>query len=374
VDPVVSPYHSPVGRIVFVTWYGGGNVNPVVALGRQLVEARHDVHVLGSASLRARFAAAELAFTGRDAQREWELEAIAGDVTDTCAAERPDVVVVDYMLPAALCATEALGLTTVALVHTLYGALLEDGTVTPMSMAASVGAVNALRGRLGIPPVDRLGDLLHAVRQVVVTVAADVDTVPDPLPANVAYVGPVFEGPGDDAGWQPPPGDGPLVVVSLGTTDMDELPLLATILAALAPEPVRVVATVGAHADPDQIPMPGNARVGPFVQHAAVLTHADLVITHGGIGTALAALAHGVPVLALPLGRDQPVNAAAIVATGAGKMLSAQASPGQIVVAVRQLLHDPAYRDAARRVGATMPRPGDHHPATDLIAALTESP
>lgn len=371
-DRDTSPYHSSVGRILFVTWHGGGNVNPVVALGRQLVETGHDVRVLGPASLRARFDAAALAFTGRDPQRQWELRATAEDVDDACSDANPDVVVVDYMLPAALCATEARGVTTVALVHTLYGALVEDGTVTPMLMAASVNAVNALRQQLDLPTVERLGDLLHAVRRVIVTTSSDVDVMPDPLPPNVTYVGPVFEGAGRDAGWAPPPGDGALVVVSLGTTDMDELPVLSTILAALAPEPVRVVATVGEHADPSAIATPGNAIVTGFVQHAAVLPHAELVITHGGIGTALAALAHGVPVLTLPLGRDQPVNAAAIAATGAGKVLSPHASPGQIVVAVRELLRDGAARAAARRIGATMAPPGGRHPATELIAALID--
>jgi len=358
-----------MGRVLFVTWHGGGNVNPVVAIGQQLRQLGHDVHVVGTASLARRFAAADLAFTARAAPTEWDAGRLVDDVTDACRELDPDVVVVDYMQPAALVATEALGRTTVALVHTLYGALLKDGTVGPMSMAASVRDVNELRRELGLAPIDRLGQLLDTVERVLVTVPASVDT-DGPRPGNVTYVGPVFEPAGRDEGWTPPSGDGPLIVVSLGTTDMDEVPVLTNVLDALAHERARVFATVGDHADPGAIPTPANATVGRFVQHAAVLPHADLVISHGGIGTALAAVAHGLPVLFLPLGRDQPANAKAIAATGAARVLPPSATPGQIARAAEELLTDPSYREAARRVAVAVPAPGEVHPATAVIDEL----
>jgi MGT family glycosyltransferase len=240
-----------------------------------------------------------------------------------------------------------------------------------MAMAASVSAVNHVRADLDLPPVARLGDLLAHVAHVIVTAPAAIDTPPDPLPANVTYVGPVFED-GTDVEWTPPAGHGPLVVVSLGTTDMDELPLLARVLGALAHVEARILATVGDHADPWEIPTPGNATVSRFVQHAAVLPHADLVISHGGIGTCLAALAHGLPVLCIPLGRDQPVNAAALARTGAAKVLASTASPKQIAVAVDELLREPSYRQAAQQMASSLPRPGDRHPATTLIAGMLD--
>ena len=355
--------------MLFVTWHGGGNVNPVVAIGPQLQRLGHEVHVLGSTTLRQRFAAAELPFTARPAAGEWDARQLVDDVTDVVTAFDPDVVVVDYMLAAALVTTEALGRTTVALVHTLYSALMREGTVTPMSMAASAPEINRLRAELGLEPVDRLGDLLDHVARVLVTVPAAIDArmaVPD----NVTYVGPVFEPAGVDRDWRPPPGEGPLIVVSLGTTDMDELPVLTNVLDALAHERARVFATVGDHADPAAIPTHANATVSRFVQHAAVLPHADLVISHGGIGTALAAIAHGVPVLFLPLGRDQPANAKAIAVTGAARVLSPRATPGQIARAADELLADPAYREAARRVRVQVPPAGEVHPATAILDEL----
>ena len=64
--------------------------------------------------------------------------------------------------------------------------------------------------------------------------------------------------------------------------------------------------------------LPPNATRTGYVRHGAVLPHADLVIDHAGLGTVLAALAHGLPQLCVPLGRDQPANAAAVSRTGAG--------------------------------------------------------
>ena len=131
-------------------------------------------------------------------------------------------------------------------------------------------------------------------------------------PATSATSGPVFEPAASDAGWAPPPGDDPLVVVSLGTTPMDEAPAVQAILDGLAGAPVRVLAMCGAHLAEATCACPPNATRTGYVRHGAVLPHADLVIDHAGLGTVLAALAHGLPQVCVPLGRDQPANAAAV--------------------------------------------------------------
>lgn len=366
-----TPLRLPVvGRVLFVTWHGGGNVNPVVAIGQQLSELGHDVDVLGPSTLRRRFAEAGLAFTSRRVDDLWDIDQLVDEVTETIEDSEPDVVVVDYMLPGALCAAEASGRPTVALVHTLFRALLDDtGTVGPMGFVTSVEDVNGVRRQLGLDPVTSLGALFERTAQVLVTVPEAIDRGP-PAPPYVTYVGPVFEPAGDDAGWEPPAGEGPLIVVTLGTTDMDELPVLLSVLDALAHERARIFATVGEHADPASIPTHANATVGPFVQHAAVLPHADLVISHGGIGTALAALAHGVPLLFLPLGRDQPANARAIAATGAAKVLPHGATPGQIARAADEVLTNPSYAEQARRLQGELAAGTGQHPATALIDQL----
>jgi UDP:flavonoid glycosyltransferase YjiC (YdhE family) len=75
------------------------------------------------------------------------------------------------------------------------------------------------------------------------------------------------------------------------------------------------------------------------------------VVTHGGSGTTLGALAHGLPLLVLPQGADQYANAEAVVAAGAGRSLGRdQTTIAAIRDSVRALLRDPGYRRAARRL------------------------
>jgi UDP:flavonoid glycosyltransferase YjiC (YdhE family) len=77
------------------------------------------------------------------------------------------------------------------------------------------------------------------------------------------------------------------------------------------------------------------------------------VVTHGGSGTTLGALAHGLPLLVLPQGADQYANADAVVAAGAGRRLGRdETTIAAIRDSVRGLLEDPAYRRSARRVQA----------------------
>jgi MGT family glycosyltransferase len=190
--------------------------------------------------------------------------------------------------------------------------------------------------------------------------------------ANVRHVGRVLAGVGSDAGWAPPAGgdDRSLVVVSMGTTPMDEGPVVQRVLAALAEEPVAVLALLGAHLDPADLPLPANAAASGYVRHAAVLPHAAVTVCHGGLGTVLASLAAGVPLVCLPLGRDQPDNAAAVERAGVGRTVDPAAGPDAIRDAVAGVLGDPTYRRAAAALGESMAPPGEATAAEDEVLAL----
>jgi Erythromycin biosynthesis protein CIII-like, C-terminal domain len=350
-----------MGSVEFVTWDGGGNVNVVVALTERLTGAGWDVGVYAPPSVGDRVVAAGARFTPREVADPWDVAAMARDVQAHCGQVAPDAVVVDYMLPGALCGAEATGRPTAALVHTLYGALLDGGAPSPMGMAASPGAVDEARATVGLGPVAGLGGLLDGCARVLVTCPAALDVAPDGagLPGNVRYVGAALEGAGPDAGWVPPgapasDGEAPLVVVALGTTPMDEGPVLQAVLDALAEAPVRVLAMLGAHLTASDLDVPANATVTGYVRHAAVLPHASALVTHAGLGTVLAALAHGVPLVCVPLGREQPDNAAAVARLGAGVTVARSAVPSSLGRAVLDALVEPAYRSAAQEMAAAI--------------------
>lgn len=82
-----------------------------------------------------------------------------------------------------------------------------------------------------------------------------------------------------------------------------------------------------------------------------LIAEADLVAHHGGAGTSLTSIAHGVPQLVVPYVGDSFVTGARIEATGAGlRVPIRECEPARIRSAVTSLLVDPSYRVAARRL------------------------
>jgi UDP:flavonoid glycosyltransferase YjiC (YdhE family) len=113
-------------------------------------------------------------------------------------------------------------------------------------------------------------------------------------------------------------------------------------------------------------------RVERFVPQGVLLPHVDAVAHHGGSGTMLGALAHGLPQLLLPHGADQFLNAEALVATGAGRrLLPEEISAEAVAEAVAALLGEPAYREAAAELAgeiAALPSPAETVPVLEQLA------
>ena len=154
----------------------------------------------------------------------------------------------------------------------------------------------------------------------------------------------------------------PTVYVTLGTFCNRFTHLFTTVLEGVADLPVNVVVTVGDDQDPAALgPQPANVHVARWLPISLLLPHCRLLVTHGGSGTMLAALAGGVPLLILPQGHDHARNAALCQARGVGRSLSPAELSGDAVRAeVVAMLGDPRYAAAAAAVArevAAMPGP-----------------
>ena len=110
-----------------------------------------------------------------------------------------------------------------------------------------------------------------------------------------------------------------------------------------------MVATIGPNRDPSELgPQPANVRVERYIPVSQVLPMADVVVTHGGLNTIVAALAHGCPLLVVPLSADQGMHAIQAAATGAGLALfEIDRTPAAITAAVRRLLAEPGFKASA---------------------------
>jgi UDP:flavonoid glycosyltransferase YjiC (YdhE family) len=163
--------------------------------------------------------------------------------------------------------------------------------------------------------------------------------------------GPVFGAVPETAA--PAADDAPLLV-SLSTISYPgQQACLQRILDALDGLPVRAVATVGTSVDARRLRAPANVTLRAFVSHAEVMPQVRAVIGHGGHGTTMLALAHGLPVLLFPMSShsDQPLVAASVTAAGAGLALPREASVAGIRSGVLRLIGDPALRDGAALLG-----------------------
>jgi UDP:flavonoid glycosyltransferase YjiC (YdhE family) len=165
----------------------------------------------------------------------------------------------------------------------------------------------------------------------------------------------------------------PLAYVTHGTIFGDEA-VLATTAGALAAEGCDVVVTVGPRGDPGALAGCGPHVVAlPFVPQGAVLPRSRLVVTHGGSGTVLGALANGVPMLLTPRGADQYDNAAAVTGRGAGLTLQPHELDELAVrQAVRRLLDDAHFSGVAQELAAEIAQAREPAEALGLLEELAE--
>jgi UDP:flavonoid glycosyltransferase YjiC (YdhE family) len=164
----------------------------------------------------------------------------------------------------------------------------------------------------------------------------------------------------------------PTVYVTLGTVFNHTRGLFETILEGLSAEAVNVIVTVGRNRDPAEVgAQPSNVRVERYIPQSVVFPRCDLVVCHGGSGTTLAALAHGLPLLVMPQGADQRWNGDRCAALGAGLTLyPAAVTPEAVRAATRGLLDQPSYRAAAGRIQAEINAMPGPEQAVGLIEEL----
>ncbi len=390
---------------LFVLWAGGGNVPPQLTLARRVAARGHEVRVLAPAVLRTRIEATGLRFEPyveapehdesvpeqsliRDFEARTPIGAatavrerllagtagpIAADVLGIMRRAQVDVVVADNMLVGALFAAESAGVPAVMLVHTVYP--FPTAGVPPFGMGWApargipdtirddigrllfrrmyerplVPRLNEVRSGLGLAAIASLDQLVRRPDRVMVLTGEAFD-FPGSRPPNVRYVGPQVDEPEFSPPWDPPwaaDDSRPLVAVGLSTTYQGHGDLLQGVVDAIGTLPVKgFVSTGGLRLER----LPKNVYAAPYAPHAHLLPLADVVVTHGGLGTIHAALASGKPVVCLPIGRDQPDNAVRLVQRGAAIRLGRRTAPARIAEAITAVLGDSRYAAAARRL------------------------
>jgi MGT family glycosyltransferase len=183
-------------------------------------------------------------------------------------------------------------------------------------------------------------------------------------PQNGVMIGPCsWDPPADPPRWLEQLTQ-PIVLVNTSSEFQNDGRLVEVALQALAEQPVAVVATLPA-GDPAEFQLPANAHVERFIPHQLVLERAVCAVTHGGMGSTQKALANGVPVCAVPFGRDQLEVARRVEVAHAGtRLLAGRLRPDRLRAKIEEAM---TCTEGARRIAAAYAATGGARTAAEAV-------
>lgn len=270
-----------------------------------------------------------------------------GDLESAVSAVDPDVVLVDANCWGAMSAAEAGDLPWLA--FSPFIPYLDAPGLAPFGSGyppwqgwagavrnAGIGMVTSLvfdrpfrrglaavRSDLGLAPVHSADELLRRAPAVLVATAKPFEYPQTDWGEAVHLIGPAnFDPPWERAPKWLSDIELPVVLVTTSSVPQADSALVQTALRALDSVPVHVVATrpagfVGFGAG-------ARATVTGYVPHAAILERTVCLVTHGGMGITQKALSRGIPVCAVPFGRDQFEVARRVQVARCGRRLPAR--------------------------------------------------
>jgi UDP:flavonoid glycosyltransferase YjiC (YdhE family) len=301
--------------------------------------------------------AVRMTFAGRVARER------ADSILTVCGEWSPDVVVRDEIDFGAAVAAERLGLPHASILCIASGSFVPNDLV--------VEPLNDLRTRHQLPADPGLAMLdRYLVLSPFPASFRDPNARPSPNTHLFRSIEPVEPAPE----WLRESPDGQVVYLTLGTIFSQESgDLFERALAGLRELPGRVVVTVGREIDPQSLgPQPSNVLVRSYVPQSQLLPHCNLVVSHGGSGSMLGALSHGLPMVLLPMGADQTLNAARARQLQVAEVLDpVGATPAAVKVAATRVMADPTYLQNAEQIRREISAlPGPDH-ASALLERLS---
>ncbi len=370
-------------RLLFTFAGGSGHFEPLVPIARAAEAAGHTVAIAGQPAMVpaieaagfTAFATAGATLRGTperlpllqlDLDREDRdlREGFAGRhardrvtaVLALCAAWQPNLLVCDEIDFGAMVAAERFGLPYATVLVIAAGSFVRKEVVGE--------PLNKLRAEHGLPPDPELTMLSRYL--VLSPFPPSYRDLAFPLPATAHTIRPLTLGAAQNdtvPPWLVHLNGAPTVYFTLGTVfNLESGNLFERVLAGLRELSINVIATVGREIDPAEFgPQPANIQIARYIPQSVVMSHCAAVVSHGGSGSVMGALAHGLPMVLIPMGADQPYNAARCAELGVARLLDAvEATPETVRAAVATVLADPTYRRAAERLRdeiAALPEP-----------------
>lgn len=410
---------------------GTGHLNPLTALARTLQNRGHRFTIFQIADVEQKIRAAGVDYApigqqthprGTLAALDQELGRLKGiaalrftlkrvkdsaamvlrDAPPAVRAAGVDLLVVDQAELAGSSVAEHLGIPFATVIF--FPPVLRDAYVPPFNFGwrYGTGPYARLRNHLGyrllyrvvrptfrmicakrrewrLPPIRHIDELSSQKLQVTQMPAA-FDFPRRRVVPHLHHTGPFVDDNARapvDFPWERLDGDGagngqnsrPLIYASMGTLQNGSEDIFRCIAQACAGLDARLVMSLGGGLDPAALgELPGDPIVVRFAPQLQLLKRATLTITHAGLNTTLESLAFGLPMVAIPVGNDQPGVASRIEWSGAGRAIPfRRATVPRLRVAVTKVLSDPAYRAAAQRLQKQIQEANGLNRAADLL-------
>ncbi|MEL6297048.1 MAG: glycosyltransferase [Pseudomonadota bacterium] len=407
-----------------------GHMNPMLALGGELIARGHQATYFGVADTRDRVVRAGVAFVAMGAgshpageleqrsrmlARAGSLSALRG-VIDMMARDtkmlvaglpqalhdaRVDGLIVDQLEPAGGLVARHLGLPYAS----LASALMINRDVIAPPYFTGWQPKDTSTARQMIKGAEQVYDWLTRTHGNVIAAAAhdwrlgdlktcqdclspDLDLIQIPAAYDVprlapapqlAFVGPIrAAGDADDQTLpNAKPGDGrPLVFASFGTLFGGRYQSFLAIAEGARRAGCRVAIAHGGRLTSDEVRHleASGADVADFVPQRALLQSAAACVSHGGMNTTMDALEAGVPLLAMAIGFDQMANAARIEHHGCGMALThRKATPDRVARALDALINTVGYAARAKSMSAAIKACGGRREAANRVVELVEA-
>lgn len=222
--------------------------------------------------------------------------------------------------------------------------------------------------RFGLPALRTLEDCLGSIQIAQVTRGYD---FPRPEPWPFHALGPVRRPEEERTHALPfaPDPNRPLVFGTMGTLQGNQPELWHAIVRACRGAGAQIVIAHGGKLSDSEAAALGADHAAAFLPYRAVLSRADLCITHGGSNTVLDALACGVPLVVRPVAFDQPGNLARIVHHGLGERMAPLSRPDLLTAQVQRMLSDVGCKHRAGGMAAEIGLAGGRTVAADIVDA-----
>lgn len=358
--------------ILFVTLAGHGHVTPTLAVVEELTGrgaeidyatgAEHAEAVTGAGARWVELPALpDFRPTTANPMNEWfphyfkAMSATYPVLLDRCRADRPDLICYDSTNWPARLVARKLGIAAVRTVpHTASN---EHYTLMDAHLARHIADDLARFVAANDVELDIASTIEAPEECSVVFVPREFQPLGETFDESFHFVGPVL-GSRLTEEWAPRRADLPLLYVSLGSVMSDAAfyQACADQFGDGAWQVAMTAREVG--------PTPANIDVQPWFPQPAVLRHAEVFISHGGMNSTMEALHQGVPLVVVPQTPEQAANGDRVAELGLGERVDDHA---ELRAAVERVASSGTIRRNLDRMRAAIEAGGGASRAADVI-------